>query len=30
MAWNVPMDDGGVMVGWNIGINLDLEADLEE
>ena len=30
MAWNVPMDDGGVMVGWNIGINLDIEADLEE
>jgi len=30
MAWNVPMDNGGVMVGLDIGINLDIEADLEE
>ena len=30
MAWNVPMDDGGMMVGIDIGINLDIEADLEE
>ena len=30
MAWNVPLNDGGVMVGWDIGINLDIEADLEE
>ena len=30
MAWNVPLDDGGIMVGWDIGINLDIEADLEE
>ena len=30
MAWNVPMNDGGVMVGSDIGINLDIEADLEE
>jgi polyisoprenoid-binding protein YceI len=30
MAWNVPMDNGGVMVGWDIGINLDIEADQEK
>jgi hypothetical protein len=30
MAWNVPMDNGGVMVGLDIGISLDIEADLEE
>jgi len=30
MVWNVPMDDGGVMVGLDIGIKLDIEADLEE
>jgi polyisoprenoid-binding protein YceI len=30
MAWNVPINDEGVMVGRDIGINLDIEADLEE
>ncbi|MEN8257589.1 MAG: YceI family protein [Thermodesulfobacteriota bacterium] len=30
MAWNVPMDDGGVMVGKDIWIDLDIEVDLEE
>jgi polyisoprenoid-binding protein YceI len=30
MGWNVPMNDGGVMVGREVGINLDIEADLEE
>jgi polyisoprenoid-binding protein YceI len=30
MTWNVPINDGGVMVGMDIGINLDIEADLEE
>lgn len=30
MAWNVPMNDGGMMVGPDIGINLDIEADLED
>ncbi len=30
MAWNVPLDDGGVMVGNEIQIYLDIEADLEE
>lgn len=29
MGWNVPMDDGGIMVGNEIGINLDIEADLQ-
>jgi polyisoprenoid-binding protein YceI len=30
MIWNVPLDDGGLMVGKDINIYLDLEADLEE
>ena len=30
MVWNMPMDDGGVVVGKDIGIDLDIEADLEE
>ena len=30
MTWNVPMDDGGVMIGKDIRIDLDIEADLEE
>ena len=30
MIWNVPMASGGVMVGKEITINLDIEADLEE
>lgn len=30
MIWNVPMDGGGVMVGKEIVIDLDIEADLEE
>jgi len=30
MAWNVPMADGGVMVGTKIIIDLDIEADMEE
>ncbi len=30
MVWNVPMDDGGVMVGKEIAIDLDIEADLKE
>ena len=30
MTWNVPMTDGGVMVGKDIMINLDLEADMQE
>ena len=30
MAWNMPMDDGGVVVGKDIWIDLDIEADLEE
>lgn len=30
MAWNAPLDNGGVMVGTNIEIHLDIEADLEE
>jgi polyisoprenoid-binding protein YceI len=30
MVWNVPMNDGGMMVGQDIGINLDIEADLVE
>ncbi len=30
MVWNVPMDDGGVVVGRDIWIDLDIEADLEE
>lgn len=30
MTWNVPMNDGGVMVGMEIAIDLDIEADLEE
>jgi polyisoprenoid-binding protein YceI len=30
MAWNVPMDDGGVMVGKEIEIELNIEADLAE
>lgn len=30
MAWNVPMDDAGVVVGMDIWIDLDIEADLEE
>jgi polyisoprenoid-binding protein YceI len=30
MAWNMPMDDGGVVVGKEIWIDLDIEADLEE
>ena len=29
MVWNVPMDDGGVVVGKDIWIDLDIEADLE-
>lgn len=30
MLWNVPLDSGGVMVGTEIEIHLDIEADLEE
>ena len=30
MGWNVPMADGGVMVGMDIVIDLDVEADMEE
>lgn len=30
MGWNVPMGDGGVVVGKDIWIDLDIEADLEE
>ncbi len=30
MAWNVPLDDAGVVVGREIWIDLDIEADLEE
>lgn len=30
MVWNVAMDDGGVVVGKDVGIDLDIEADLEE
>lgn len=30
MAWNAPLDNGGVMVGTDIEIHLDIEADLEE
>ena len=30
MVWNVPMDDGGVMVGREIEIELNIEADLAE
>ena len=30
MVWNVPMGATGVMVGKDIMINLDIEADLEE
>lgn len=29
MVWNVPMIDGGVMVGRDIEIDLDIEADME-
>jgi polyisoprenoid-binding protein YceI len=29
MVWNVPMADGGVVVGKDIWIDLDIEADLE-
>lgn len=29
MGWNVPMDDGGVVVGKDIRIDLDIEVDLE-
>lgn len=30
MTWNVPLDDGGVMIGKEIWIDLDIEADMEE
>ncbi|MCX5871121.1 MAG: YceI family protein [Deltaproteobacteria bacterium] len=30
MSWNMPMNDGGVVVGKDIWIDLDIEADLEE
>lgn len=30
MAWNAAMDDGGVVVGKDIWIDLDIEVDLEE
>jgi polyisoprenoid-binding protein YceI len=30
LLWNVPLDDGGVMVGKEIAIDLDLELDLEK
>ena len=30
MVWNAPLDNGGVMVGTDIEIKLDIEADLEE
>jgi len=30
VMWNVPLEGGGVMVGHEVEINLDIEADLEE
>ncbi len=30
MTWNIPMEDGGVMVGRDVVIDLDIEADLAE
>jgi len=30
VKWNVPLADGGIMVGDEVEINLDIEADLEE
>lgn len=30
MTWNVPMDDGGPMVGLEVEIELNIEAYLEE
>ena len=30
ITWNVPMEDGGVVVGSEVRISLDLEADLAE
>jgi len=30
MNWNVPLADGGLMVGREVQIDLDLEADIEE